>query len=98
MSIVELQEIVQRLNDLLPDELLDEGVTFSVYTCGYAESISIGDISLWDSDNDDREWDDDMDDYAQTIEEYVVVKFKHIVALLSKFDENYNELCSEEQQ
>ena len=85
MSAIELQEMVQRLNEGLPEELVEEGVVyFEFSTTGCCDSILLNNILLWDSENDEREWDEDIDDYAETIEEYVIRRFQELVGHLEK--------------
>ena len=88
-SSVVYADMVERLNmDLFEnDELrpfLEEwGVGFSYMTDGYINVIEIMDFALWNDDNDEREYIEEIDDY-EPLEDYIRKSFNNIMETFSK--------------
>ena len=86
------EEIVGDLNDKVFefDESLqcELGFIFSSSTFGYDDtSINIDKICLYHTENDEREYNDEKDDYAETEKEFVKRRFKELANKLNKFAE-----------
>ena len=60
IEVNKLVEIVDELNETLPENAEQ---FFSFTYLSYWVAISFGDIQLWDSENDDREFDEDKNEY-----------------------------------
>jgi len=70
----------------------EDGTSSSVYivaTPAWGHTIMLSDEPLWSSDEDEREWDDDKDDYAETVEEFVLNKIeqraKRMLGMVERF-------------
>ena len=60
---IELNEAIKavdELNDLLP---INSEQFFTINYSSYWTSVSFGDIRLWDSENDDREFNENKNEY-----------------------------------
>jgi hypothetical protein len=60
IEINDLVEAVDELNDLLP---ITSEQFFTIEYSSYWVAVSFGDIQLWCSENDDREFDEDKNEY-----------------------------------
>ena len=68
---------VERLNIQLFEQGLGDGeIVFSYEDSGFIQFIKMNNVVLWNSDTDTREWDEDLDRYKLTVEEYVLEEFK----------------------
>lgn len=56
-------EIINELNEELYDKVGETDRAFSYSTNGYVDIISFGEIQIWDSEIDDREWIEEKNDY-----------------------------------
>jgi len=66
-------------------EILDEyGCMFTYLSDGCNDLIMFNDICIWNSDNDDRGYEEEAPwDYKETVEEYVIRKYERLVKLLA---------------
>jgi hypothetical protein len=53
----------------------------------YVQAISLEQDQLWNSDNDDRVWDEEKDEPAETIKEYVLRQLEEKIDFLRKMIE-----------
>jgi hypothetical protein len=97
MKDKDLIDLVYELNCLLPDDLLIErgDCSFNLRSSGWQSVILFGDIYLWDNDNDMRPWDEETDDYAISVKDYVIQEFNNIVKLLNTVNLNAERVSSE---
>lgn len=71
----DLYQVIQSLNDKLYNEGFQDGdIQFTYSSNGYVEIIEFLGVTLYNSEDDDREWDDVTDDYAISIA--TSIKFK----------------------
>ena len=56
-------EIINELNEELYDKAGETDRDFSYSTNGYIDIISFGEIQIWNSEIDDREWIEEKNDY-----------------------------------
>jgi len=80
-----LIQMVSELNGCLPKELGEDrgDAQFSLRSNGWSSAILFGDIYLWDDDNDERPWDDDGEDYAITVKDYIIQEYQKLVKLMN---------------
>jgi len=90
MNDRELIDLVYGLNCLLPEDLVTQrgDCSFNLRSSGWQSVILFGDIYLWDNDNDPRPWDDETDDYAITVKDYVIQEFNNVLEQLNKVNLN----------
>jgi len=91
-ELIEYITLVGRLNDKYTENVQDNKngvivqdfgwVGFTYQSDGYNDAIFFNDICLWNSDDDYREYDDEKDDYAETVEEYVTKRYLCLIAKL----------------
>jgi hypothetical protein len=87
MSDEELIRMVSDLNDCLPPKLNEElGLCFSLWCNGYTSVVLFNDYPLWNEDNDERPWDEEGDDYAISVKDWVIQEFKKMTELMSAAD------------
>jgi hypothetical protein len=60
---MDIRQIVQELNEELYDDFSEETYLFSYTTIGYIGTISFSGITLWHSEDDEREFFEDVNDY-----------------------------------
>ena len=72
----EVMQVVEDLNELVPTEDYEAGLCFSFYTNSYCYCILFNDVVLYDSDNEEREWDNEKCDYSCSIKDYAINQFK----------------------
>lgn len=63
------QQLYESTNDPFPD------CVFTYSSDGYATVVKYGDIFIWSSENDDREWIDSKNDY-EPLEPFLVNQLK----------------------
>ena len=59
----EFLEAVDDLNQELYEKVGEIGAEFSYTTNGYCDIINFGEIMIWNSEMDEREWIEEKDDY-----------------------------------
>ena len=69
-TIEELEDLIEQLNHEISPLDDNLGLYFEVNSVGYARGIKFADIPLWDSENDEREW-DDIKDEPEPLEPYI---------------------------
>jgi len=80
-----LINLVGDLNTQLVEQGYDDGSQeFIYFNNGYIEFVGFNGFTLWNSDADEREWDDEKDEYKLTVQEYVIKKFYEYRENLSK--------------
>jgi len=71
-----LINLVEKLNIQLFEQGWEGGeYEFTYLNNGYIEAVEFNETLLWNSDTDEREWDDEKDEYKLTVQEYVIKKF-----------------------
>lgn len=83
-SLSKLESVVDNLNEVIPEEYAWN--LFSLHYSTYWSSIRFGEMILWDSDNDEREYIEEKDDY-EDLEQFVIKKFVSNVDSLLKLKE-----------
>jgi len=63
MKKIDFTEIVRELNISLYEQHYETEVGFEYCTNGFMSSISIGGFNIWNSEDDDREWIEEENDY-----------------------------------
>ena len=69
----ELVEIVSELNDEVEDTLYGKGIVYNPFeyrTTGYEQIVTFFGETLWCSENDEREFDEEADEY-EPIEDFL---------------------------
>ena len=56
-------EIINELNQELYENAGEVGRDFSYSTNGYVDIVNFGEIMIWNSEMDERGWNEDRDDY-----------------------------------
>jgi hypothetical protein len=56
-------EIINELNQELYEKVGEIGRDFSYSTNGYVDIVNFGEIMIWNSEMDEREWIEDKNDY-----------------------------------
>ena len=99
-------ELIEELNietysDIFNDEnyieykdvqmFLEENILFELRTIGYAHGITFLDIPIWHSDNDEREYNDEIDEY-EPLKPYLIKKAKEILNILTKLNNFINKI------
>ena len=56
-------EIIKELNIILYEQFDETEVTFEYRTNGFVDIITLAGIDIWDSEHDDREWNEEVNDY-----------------------------------
>jgi len=56
-------EIINDLNQELYEKVGEIGRDFSYSTNGYVDIVNFGEIMIWNSEMDEREWIEDKNDY-----------------------------------
>lgn len=75
---------VQQLNDDLYETHGDTDELFFYTASGYVDIIGFGDTSLWDSENDIREFDEELNEYEPMIP-YIRRKLSEYATKLIKY-------------
>jgi hypothetical protein len=89
MEPQEIVRLISNLNEELmengenEDFCLNYGAWFSYKTDGYINVILFMDIMLWNDDNDEREYDDKLDDY-EPLEPFIQKRFNEVVEGINK--------------
>lgn len=79
-ELMEMMDVVVHLNDKYNSIWMEEnGLTFTFESNGSVDVILFGSHQLWCSEDDEREWDDDLDDYTETIYHFCDKKFEEYV-------------------
>jgi len=68
-----------------PELIYDYGTFFELRTVGDCSCITYCDITIWDSENDDREYNEEIDEY-ESLEEYVVNKINKLFSIFGKIN------------
>jgi len=76
MDIKEIHDIIQDLNEVLPESLYAEALYFDCSSNGYAQTIMFCGIILWCSDNDEREY---IGDELEPLLSFVKRKFNSVL-------------------
>ncbi len=84
-SEIEFTEIVRSLNVDLFKKTGEQTEQFSYTTTGFIQLILFGNHVLWNSDDDERIFDEDKDDY-EDLENFIRNQFKDYIAALSKLE------------
>lgn len=81
-----LDSLVKALEciDLAADEV--DGQSSGVVVCGnsFAQSIDLQEINLWFSEEDEREWDEEKEEYKDTILEHILKRMDEYADFLKK--------------
>lgn len=89
MEPQEIARLMSNLNEELMENgenenfCLNYGAWFSYKTDGYTIVILFADIILWNDDNDERKYDDKLDDY-EPLEPFIRKQFNGLVEWMSK--------------
>ena len=76
-------EIIHNLNEWVNDKQGDDYiVNFSYTTNGWYHFIEWGDVLLWDSETESREWIEDKNEY-EDLEEYIKKEFNEYINTLN---------------
>ena len=70
MKEINFVEIVRELNTELYDRFGETGFGFNYFefhTTGFSDIITIAGIDVWNSENENREWDEETQDYEPFI-------------------------------
>lgn len=65
------------------NELVEFGVCCEYASLGYQDMFIFLDIVIWDSDNDERYWDEEIEEY-EPLDKYVVKQINKVCSLLGK--------------
>ncbi len=85
MTPDELFDVIAHLNDKYYDEwLIDYGVSFNLCSDQCVDVILFGDVQLWCSESEEREWSEELDDYEETLFDYCDRQFQTYVENLSR--------------
>ena len=86
MSTEELVTMIEELNQCLPKELAEDraDAQFCIHSNGFQTVVLFGETYLWDTDNDERPWNEERDDYAISVKCYVVQEYNKLVELMNK--------------
>ena len=84
MTQTEMIEVVEQLNQkYITDELMGMGVAFAYINTTYLQLITFNDSSwLYSDDDDGRSYDDDKDEYTQTVFDYCCDEYENMIGLL----------------
>jgi len=74
---------VNNLNEELYERSGETEATFIYWTNGFVDCIKFGELWLWDSENDDRDWIEDKNDY-EPFEPFIKRMFNEEVEKLHK--------------
>lgn len=81
-----LDSLVKALEclDLTADEV--DGQSSGIVICGnsFAQSIDLKEINLWHSEEDEREWDEEKEEYKDTILEHILKRMDEHADFLKK--------------
>lgn len=89
MNNNELTEIVCELNECLPKKLENVcNAHFVFWSCGWQSCILFSEILLWDDCNEERPFDEEKNEYAISIKDYVIERYKELVENMGKADFN----------
>lgn len=77
--------IINELNDDFQDELTNSQHSFNYSSNGYEDIISFNDQLLWDSENDDREFIEETNEYVPLLP-HLKNKFNNYVNELNKIN------------
>ena len=84
--MMKFKDIAERINGYLyenHDELIDLGVCCEYSSIGYQDIFTFLDLVIWDSDNDERLYIDEIDEY-EPLEEYIIKQINTICSLVGK--------------
>lgn len=82
------KDLAEYINFYLYDnhkELIDLGICCEYRSIGYQDYFYFLDIVIWDSDNDEREYNEEIDEY-ESLEEYVVNKINKLFSIFGKIN------------
>jgi len=81
----ELFDVIAHLNDKYYDEwLIDNALSFNMRSDQCVDVIFFGEVQLWHSECEEREWDDEDDDYEETLFDYCDRQFQTYVENMSR--------------
>jgi len=87
-----IEELIDELNDNIPPVIYEDAdcgpMCFGFAYNGIAVAVTFMEITLWDSENDGREFNEDLDDY-EPLKDYVLRQFNTYVKNLNIFYQAY---------
>ncbi len=81
---MEYLDTVNELNEELYEKIGESGEFFTYSYNGYANIIGFGDIQLWHSEIDDREFNEDKNEY-EPLKPYIKRKFNEYIDKLNTY-------------
>jgi len=84
----ECEDIVTTLNNDIAASGLDLSFTYS--TDGYYQAICFNDTVLWSTDNDERDFDEDTQEYIPLLT-HIIAQYQDIFGEMSKLNERFLE-------
>lgn len=87
-----IEGLIDELNDNIPPIIYEDAdcwpMCFGFAYNGIAVAVTFMEITLWDSENDEREFNEDLDDY-EPLKDYVLRQFNAYVKNLNIFYQAY---------
>lgn len=80
------RDVISELNGELFEKFGDTEMDFGYTTNGYVDVVTFDDVVLWHSENDDREFDEEKNDW-EPFEPFIKRKFNEWVTKLNKLNE-----------
>lgn len=81
----DLKDIVNSLNNELFNFGFDDGeIEFSYTTNGYVSIVEFLGVTVYNSEVDDRDWDEELDDYEVTIEQSIRYRSNDLLKALKE--------------
>jgi hypothetical protein len=95
MLIKEVDDIVTDLNNLLFDQLETkiknpEEISLSFNSNGYIVIVKYLGVTIWNSEDDGRKYDYDLDDYEETLKSYLIKQVNLINNVIKEIKLEYN--------
>ena len=87
MEYIDPAEITRELNFDLYNRYGETEMVFEYHTSGFRDIVSIGGFIIWDSEDDNREWIEETQNYEPFLP-FIKKEFNRIVDMLNslKFD------------
>ena len=79
----EVYQVVDELNNLLWKKYQEEEFQFKFSSNGYYNAILFNDYMLWYSDEDDREFNEETNDY-EPLKEFIIKEFNKYISHLKR--------------